>query len=133
MRNFTLFLLLTFVTVTVFAEDKSKDKPKADKSFVTHSAEVQVTPATDYFIFREGTMVNNTPYESQYPFIGFGFGAQYIYRPVEVFGISTGLAVKMQGAFSRTRSFSPVYITSRTNSHKTMPMKVPSTCRNAES
>lgn len=117
MRNFTLLLLLIGgLSVSLYAEDK--DKPKKETAFTQHSAEVHVTPAVDYFIFseNEGSFPDD-PYDQQYPFIGFGFGAQYIYRPVEVFGISTGIDFKMQGRFSRTKYPMSNVISSREHWH----------------
>lgn len=117
MKNVTLLFLMA-ISVSLFAEDKSKDKPKKDEAFVQHSAEVHVTPATDYFIFSENEgQFPSDPYDQQYPFIGFGFGAQYIYRPVEVFGISTGIDFKMQGSFNRTKYPMSNVISSRNHRH----------------
>ncbi len=118
MKNATLlFLLLTGLSVALMAEEKT-DKPKKDDSFVKHNAEIHVTPTTDFFIFSErDAAIPGDPYDQQYPFIGFGFGAQYIYRPVEVFGISTGIDFKMQGGFSRVKMYNPSYIASRSHRH----------------
>lgn len=117
-------LLLLFFTITALltnaqtGTEKKQEKPK--RSFAEHSFEFQVTPSADYHIWHEGSAFVDKPYEYSYPFVGFGFGAQYLYRPVEVFGISTGLAVKMQGGFTRVRTYPLLgesYISSRSNHH----------------
>ncbi|MFN8323219.1 MAG: hypothetical protein U0T74_11230 [Chitinophagales bacterium] len=115
-----MFILSTIISISLSAkEDAAKTKGKS--SFAQHNFEFQVTPSADYHIWQEGNVVEDKPYEYTYPFIGFGFGAQYLYRPVEVFGISTGLAIKMQGSYFRERFYphfnAPSYIRTRANQH----------------
>ena len=115
-----MFMLSGLISISLSAkEDATKTKSKS--SFAQHNFEFQVTPSADYHIWQEGNVVKDKPYEYTYPFIGFGFGAQYLYRPVEVFGISTGIAVKMQGSYIRERFYPPLngpsYIRTRVNQH----------------
>ncbi len=94
-----IFFLLVLFTTLHFT-------PQAGVStFAKHNIEVQVTPSSDYFIYQKGNQLEDEPYKSRYPFVGFGFGANYIFRPVKVVGVSTGLNFKMQGEFYRYRHY----------------------------
>ena len=102
------------------AEDSKAAKEKSGKSFAKHSAELQLTPSADYLLFQQGNLDIQEPYKGRYPFIGFSFGAQYIYRPIKVLGISTGVQFRMHGSYSRERVFpfkGEPYIAQRGNAH----------------
>ncbi|MCW5908450.1 MAG: hypothetical protein KIS94_11365 [Chitinophagales bacterium] len=114
-----IYLVLFFLmalSVSGFAE---KEKAK-DFGFAKHNAEVQVTPHADYLIYAKGKDVGapDAPYENRYPFIGFNFGARYMFRPIELLAVSAGLAMHMQGGFWRQRAYFPKeYVALRQNYH----------------
>ena len=45
-------------------------------------------------------------YDYKLPFLGFDLGGQYMYRPVELFGVSAGLGFRMQGNYYRHTTYS---------------------------
>lgn len=118
-------ILLTLATLVNLANAQTPTTAtvKADKSkdgFWHHSGEITITPSADYFIYAKGKDFEaSEPYEFQLPFIGFNISGQYIYRPVEVFGISAGLGYRMQGSFYRQTDyfFSKKYVSLRSNAH----------------
>ncbi len=115
----TAFTLLIFAACvfSVFAEDKNSD---SKKSFAKHSAEIQITPSADYLIFNQGNIDIDKPYEGRLPFIGVGAGVQYVFRPIRMLGVSTGVQFRMHGSYSRQRVFPLIgnsYIAQRGNAH----------------
>lgn len=116
-------LILFFGVVALSSIAFSKTTAPASKAseFTKHSYEFQVTPSADYLIYRQGSSAfahQEEPYKTRYPFIGFGFGVNYIFRPIKVVGVSAGFNIKMQGSYSRVTSYAPMtYISSRGNAH----------------
>ena len=94
-----LLLLLVFgIHLHSFAGGKETQK---DFGFAKHSAEISVTPNAGYYIYskpKQGVALDE-PYENNYPFLGFTFGLQYMFRPVHVFAVSAGLNFHMQGYY----------------------------------
>jgi hypothetical protein len=103
-KTITTAFLLLFVCIAFAGDD----------DFVKHSGEIFITPSADYFFGKK----ENEPYQDKFPFIGFGFGANYLYRPVKVFGVSAGLGHKMQGGYFKTKQNLFLYnITTKGNMH----------------
>jgi len=132
MHKILLFILTSsFVNILIAApasaeEDKDK-KEKKGKSFATHSAEIQVTPSADYHLYTQGNVFIDEPYKGTYPFIGVGFGAQYIFRPIKMLSVSTGLQFRMLGQFQRQRTYPLIgnsYISYTGNTHQ-MLLSIP--------
>lgn len=71
--------------------------------FLKHSAEIQITPSADYFFFIPGKMNIGSPYRNKFPYIGIGAGLQYIFRPIHLFGISSGIQFRMHGEYYKGR------------------------------
>lgn len=114
---YLISLLMLSAVLFTFAEDK---KDKKDFGFAKHNAEIQVTPHADYLLYAKGkdAPAPDEPYQNRYPFIGFNFGAQYLYRPIELLAISAGLNFHMQGGFWRQRNYFPKeYVAVRQNYH----------------
>ncbi len=112
-----LLLLIGFTSVS-FAAFGRTAAPAS--TFAKHSYELQVTPSADYFIYQKGNTLDNEPYKHKYPFAGFGFGVNYIFRPIKVVGVSTGLNFKMQGIFNRERFYpfqQPSYVSYKGSEH----------------
>ncbi len=68
--------------------------------FKRHSLELSVAAGLDHqFVVRKykDPVMGQIWKASERPFAGFCFGAQYIYRPIGIFGISTGLEYMMYG------------------------------------
>ena len=105
MKNF--FLLIAFVLVSTLGFSKEGEKTKETKNtFAHHSGEFHITPSADYMLYQKGTDYKaSAPYEFRMPFIGFDLGAQYMYRPCELFGVSTGLDFRMQANYYRHSNY----------------------------
>lgn len=128
-----LLLVLTvsftnFITAAPASAEEEKDKKeKKGKSFATHSAEIQITPSVDYHLYQQGNTFSDAPYKGTYPFIGAGFGAQYIFRPIKMLSVSTGLQFRMLGQFQRQRTYPIIgssYISFTGNTHQ-MLLSIP--------
>lgn len=116
-KHICLSLIFSIACFTpLFAQTQSAK----DFGFAKHIAEIQVTPHADYLIYAKGKDVGmpDAPYEFRYPFIGFNFGARYMFRPIELLAVSAGLAMHMQGGFWRQRAYFPKeYVALRKNYH----------------
>lgn len=112
---------IIFLSIIVSGSLNAKDnKEKKSNSFAKHSAEIQLTPSVDYVLYQKGDFNITEPYKGRLPFVGFSFGAQYIFRPISVLGISTGVQFRMHGSYSRERVFpynGNPYIAQRGNAH----------------
>ena len=112
-----LLLLIGFVMVSSVAFSRTSAPAS---TFAVHNFELQVTPSADYFIYQKGDVLQDEPYKFKYPFAGFGFGVNYIFRPIKVVGVSTGLNFKMQGIFDRERFYpfqQPSYVSYKGSQH----------------
>jgi len=110
MHKILLFILTVSISNTILAAPKSADadstQKKKGRSFRTHSAEIQITPSADYHLYQQGNaFFADEPYKGTYPFIGAGFGVQYIFRPIKMLSISTGIQFRMLGQYQRQREF----------------------------
>jgi hypothetical protein len=99
-HRFSLLLFSFAFAFTVFAGDMDAKK---DFGFTKHSAEITATPNVSYYIYSKSTIHN--PYEGYYPFLGFTFGLQYMYRPIKVFAVSAGLNFHMQSLYERSENY----------------------------
>jgi hypothetical protein len=100
-----LTILAAFIVFGLPLHSASSD------TLAKHHFEFQITPSADYYVFKKGIYPSTyyaKPYEGFSPFIGINFGAQYLYRPIKLFGVSTGLQFKVQGLFHR-RDFTDSY------------------------
>jgi hypothetical protein len=112
-----LLLLLVFgIHLHSFAGGKETQK---DFGFAKNSAEISVTPNVSYLIYKKGRYVPfDKPYQSRYPFIGASFGAHYLYRPIQLVAVSTGIDLQLQGLYFDESGPSRVgAITRRTINH----------------
>lgn len=98
----TLFLSLAFAGLYFFAGAVDNKTSKTDFGFAKHSAEIAVTPNVGYFIYNKSFY----SYSSYRPFAGIAVGGQYVYRPISLLAVSTGVNFHMQGIFYKPRWFS---------------------------
>lgn len=85
MRLLLTTLYVLALCVTNAAGDTTNSK------YPKHMFEISGTPGADYFFYVKGSQAAaSEPYKDLYPWAGGGAGLQNIFRPVEVFGVSTG-------------------------------------------
>lgn len=93
-----LLLLVLGIYLHSFAGGKETQK---DFGFAKHSAEIAVTPNVSYLFYNNSSF----SYSSYRPFVGVAVGGQYVYRPISLFAVSTGLNFHMQGILYKPRWF----------------------------
>lgn len=96
-------LLLTTLLVLALSLANAAGDTTTSK-YPKHMFEISGAPSADYYFYVKGSQAAAPePYKDSYPWAGGSVGAQYIFRPIEAFGLSTGLEHRVQGLYNNVK------------------------------